>query len=201
MRTAVACLFVQLAAAQSLPVPFEQDGHWGYKLGRKVVIEPRFAMAQRFSHEGIAAVVDERGWAYIDRSGQFVIRPLAVDNGPDYFQEGLARFTEDGKTGFFDRRGQVVIPPRYAFAEPFSQGRAAVCEGCREVVEGEHRVLHGGRWGLIDRTGTLVIPLQFEDAARFERGTARVKLGGAWQYIDRKGDLVRGAAGGLKSPH
>jgi hypothetical protein len=201
MRTAVVFLFVRLAAAQSLPVPFEQDGHWGYKLGRKVVIEPRFVMAERFSHEGIAAVVDEQGWAYIGRSGQLVIRPLAVDNGPDYFQEGLARFTADGKTGFFDRRGKVTIPARYAFAEPFSQGRAAVCEGCREVAEGEHRVLQGGRWGFIDRAGTLVIPVHFEEAGRFERGTARVKLGGGWKYIDRKGVLVRGAPVRLKSPH
>jgi len=201
MRTAVVFLFVRLAAAQSLPVPFEQDGHWGYKLGRKVVIEPRFVMAERFSHEGIAAVVDEQGWAYIGRSGQLVIRPLAVDNGPDYFQEGLARFTSDGKTGFFDRSGKVAIPARYSFAEPFSQGRAAVCEGCREVAEGEHRVLQGGRWGFIDRAGTLVIPVHFEEAGRFERGTARVKLGGGWKYIDRKGVLVRGAPVRLKSPH
>lgn len=190
MRTAVVFLFVQLAAAQSLPVPFEQEGRWGYRSGSKVAIEPRFVLAQRFSREGIAAVVDEQGWAYIGRSGQLVIRPLAVDNGPDYFQEGLARFKADGKTGFFDRRGRVAIQPRYTFAEPFSEGRAAVCDGCLEVTAGEHRFLRGGRWGFIDRMGTLVIQPQFEDAEHFEHGKARVKLGGEWKYIDRRGVLV-----------
>jgi hypothetical protein len=49
------------------PLPFEQDGRWGYKdaVGRWA-IPPRFEIAGSFSPEGLAAVVDTRGWAYIN---------------------------------------------------------------------------------------------------------------------------------------
>jgi hypothetical protein len=42
-------------------------------------------------------VVDDDGWAYIDTAGRAVIRPLVVDNGPDYFREGVARFRRNAK--------------------------------------------------------------------------------------------------------
>jgi hypothetical protein len=171
----------------SLLAPFEQHGKWGFKdASGKVVIPPRYQMAQEFSPEGLAAVVDAQGWAYIDARARVVIRPLAVDNGPDEFSENLARFRQAGKVGFFDRRGKVVIPPRFAFALPFSEGRAAVCDGCLEKKEGEHTALSGGRWGYIDSRGTLVVPLQFEAAESFRNGRARVRLQGAWREIDHE---------------
>lgn len=185
--TFFAALFCMLAAL----VPFERGGKWGYRDGAgNVVIQPRYQVAQEFSPEGIAAVADERGWAYIDASARVVIRPMVVDNGPDEFSENLARFRQSGKTGFFDRRGQVVIPPGFTFAFPFSDGRAAVCAGCVEKKEGEHRAITGGRWGYINARGDLVIPLQFEEAQPFRDGRARVRKGGAWQLIDKAGKPI-----------
>ena len=169
-------------------VPFENDGRWGYRDdGGNVVIAPQYQVAQEFTSGGIAAVVDGQGWAYIDRSGRVVVRPLAVDNGPDDFREGLARFRGSGKVGFFDRRGRVAIRPAYAFAMPFFDGRAAVCNGCVEAAEGEHHVVRGGKWGFIDRRGRLVIPLAFAEAGSFENGRARVRSGAVWRYIGRDG--------------
>lgn len=191
MWIAVALVLSLAAEAQTVRmVPFEQQGKWGYRTpGGKVAIAPRYEMAQDFSPEGIAAVVDEHGWAYIDRRGKLVIRPLVVDNGPDSFAEGLARFRSDGKIGFFDSHGRVAIQPHYAFAASFSEGYAAVCNDCREVAEGEHRVVKGGTWGFIDRTGATAIPLHFEAAESFQGGKARVQLDGKWRYIDTKGAL------------
>jgi hypothetical protein len=175
--------------------PFEADGKWGYKDTQgKVAIEPRFVLAQEFSPQGIAAVVDETGWAFIDGKGKVVIRPWVVDNGPDYFSEGLARFKANGKFGFFGESGKVIIKPRFDFALPFSEGRAAVCAGCREEPTGEHRVVTGGRWGFIDRKGKLVIPLRFEAANQFESGRARVKFEGKSRLIDGKGRIVEEAS-------
>ena len=199
MLIAIALLFPLLATPQSTHLrPFEKDGRWGYRtVEGKVAIEPRFAVAKAFSPEGIAAVVDEEGWAYIDRSGRILIRPFLFDNGPDYFAEGLARFTADGKFGFFDKRGRVVIQSRFSFANSFSEGRAAVCDACREIAEGEHRRVQGGRWGFINRSGNLTIPLQFEEAESFKKGRARVRLGGQWKYIDQKGAMLLEASIGV----
>ena len=199
MLIGIALLLPLFTAAQSTRLlPFEKNGRWGYKTAQgKVAIEPRFAIAKAFSSEGIAAVVDEEGWAYINRSGRIVIRPFVFDNGPDYFAEGLARFTADGKFGFFDKRGRVVIQSRFSFAKSFSESRAAVCDGCRDIAEGEHRRVQGGRWGFINRAGDLVIPLQFEEAGSFQKGRARVKLGGHWKYIDQKGAVMPEASIGV----
>lgn len=187
---ALAALPAERASAEQ-PVPFEKHGRWGYRDVRGgIAIPPRFDLANPFSPEGIAAVVDEKGWAYIDIKGKLVIRPFVFDNGPDYFSEGLARFTSGGKFGFFDRHGKVVIPPGFDFAAPFSDGLAAVCVGCKEVFQGEHSFRKGGRWGFTDRSGSLVIPARFDEVRQFEKGKARVRLGERWQYIDKAGEVM-----------
>jgi len=121
-----------------------------------VVIAPGFHLAGEFSTQGIAPVVDEKGWAYIDLQGQVLLRPFVFDNGPDPFSEGLARFVEQGRMGFFNKQGQVVIPARFTFAEPFVNGLAAFCEDCEKRYYGEHWSMEGGRWGCIDRQGQVV---------------------------------------------
>ncbi len=180
-----------LVLALAALAPFEKDGRWGYRDDDgRIAIPPRYQIAREFSSTGIAAVVDEKGWAYIDKSGRIIVRPLVADNGPDYFHEGLARFRRDGKVGFFDEQGRVVIQPGYTFAMPFSDGRAAVCDGCAEVEEGEHRAMRGGKWGFIDRSGRLAIPLEFTEAGDFENGRARVRASGKWHYIGKDGKVV-----------
>jgi hypothetical protein len=177
--------------AQERLTPFEEGEKWGYRdASGKVAISPHFSVANDFSPEGIAAVVDETGWVFIDAQGNILIRPFIVDNGPDYFQEGLARFVACGKFGFFNPRGQVVIQPHFDFALPFSEGLAAYCIGCLMKREGEHNFVEGGRWGYMDRKGKTVIGARFEAAENFASGKARVKIEGQWMAIDKKGKSV-----------
>ena len=183
------CLVPDVSAQGTL-VPFEKGDKWGYKdKGGEVVIPPQFTIAQEFSTEGIAAVVDEEGWAYIDRKGSLLIRPFIFDNAPDYFQEGLARFTVDNKFGFFDKKGKVIIKPKFDFAAPFHEGLAAICLGCKEEKKGEVRFWKEGKWGFINRKGEMVIPPQFDAVRQFENGRARVRLQGKWVSIDKKGKI------------
>jgi len=173
-------------------IPFEEEGRWGYVNGLgEVVIPPQYMVAGDFSPEGIAAVADENGWAYIDKWGNTVIEPFIFDNGPDYFREGLARLVRDGKFGFFDKTGKPVIAPQFDFASPFSEGMAAVCMGGKSRVVGEHRVWEGGKWGYINSRGELIIPMEFEEARDFENGRAEVKINGEWREIDQQGEIIR----------
>ena len=97
---------------------FEENGRYGFKnQSGKVVIKPAYYIAQEFSEFGIAAVVDESGWVYINDEGENLLRPYVVDNGPDYFQENLARFVENDKVGFMNRSGDIVIPAKYFHAK------------------------------------------------------------------------------------
>lgn len=65
-----------------------------------------------------------------NRKGQFLYRPLAYDNGPDYFEEGLARCVQQGKVGFVNEQGKVVIRPQWDWVSPFNYGYAFACNGC-----------------------------------------------------------------------
>ncbi len=115
-------------------VPFENEGKWGYKnASGQVLIKPQFDMANDFSPEGIAAVVDDKGWAYINEKGETVIRPFVIDNGPDYFKQGLARFRINNKFGFFDRKGKIIIGSQFDFALPFHEGLAAICVDAKKT--------------------------------------------------------------------
>jgi hypothetical protein len=186
-----AYLFQAVSAGPGLPQRLESKGKWGFVDAEgNVVIEPKYRLAGGFTPDGIAPVLDDKGWVYIDTQGRELVRPLVSDNGPDYFIEGLARFTSGRKIGYFDTKGKVVIPAQFDFGMPFSEGRAAVCEKCKTRQEGSQTIARGGRWGFVDRTGTVVIPLQFEEVESFKNGVARVRTSEGWRLIDLNGARV-----------
>lgn len=161
----------QSAAGQL--ISFEKNEMWGYKdLAGKVVLPAKYIMANDFSPKGIAAVLDETGWAIINTRGQVLLRPFIFDNGPDYFSEGLARFVGKEKIGFFNENGQVVIAAQFDFAEPFKDGVARICFGCKKSMAGEHYTVVGGEWSVIDKKGTFQ-PTQ----AKLEKHVHKAKKG------------------------
>jgi hypothetical protein len=173
--------------------PFSDDqDRWGFRdSSGRTVIAPQYVQAGAFSPEGLAPVVDQEGWLYIDLKGRPLVRPFVFDNGPDYFEEGLSRFVADGKIGFIDRAGVVVIPAVHDFALPFCEKMAVVCTGCRPEDDGdEHTIMVGGKWGYINRTGSIVIPLEYDRADSFADGEAQVSKDGRNFAIDRTGRKI-----------
>ena len=150
----MALISAAVAATMALCTPFhdEASGLYGYHdCNGAIGIEAKYFLAQEFSEGGIAAVVDEEGWLYIDRQGNSVIRPMVYDNGPDYFSEGLARYIENGRYGYFDENGRVVLPAQYEFALPFENGSARVGHDCSFEAVGEHSEVDCKRWTTIAR--------------------------------------------------
>ena len=141
---------------------FEKDGRYGFRLkgSHAVLIEPRYDFARTFTAQGIAAVVDGAGWAWIDRTAKVLARLHVIDNGPDTFSDGLTRIVENGRYGFMNERGQVVIAARFAYAEPFEKGYALICADCARVADGNHVRMTGRRWGAVDLTGEIVVDLK-----------------------------------------
>jgi hypothetical protein len=169
---------------------------FGYKDKQgTVVIKAAFHAAQEFLPGGIAAVLDDLGWVYIDKQGNAVVRPFIYDNGPDYFQEGLARFAVDRKFGFFDGSGRIIIPARFDFTFPFREGLAAACIGCRIQIQGEHGMPEGGKWGYINHEGVWSILPTFQNASSFSEGKARVGMHGTCYYIDNQGKVLSACTG------
>lgn len=172
--------------------PVEVDGKWGYfDQNGKVVIDPIYFMALPFNTGGIAAVVDDSGWVYINSNGLNLLRPFIVDNGPDYFVEGLARFIKNDRIGVFDQSGKVVIQAQFNFIQPFSEGLAGFCNDCRQIKEGEYHRISEGKWGYIDRRGNVVIAAKYDLIKPFLNGKAEVKINKLRYHIDHKGQKIK----------
>ncbi len=172
-----------------LLVPFEENQKWGYKNKEgRVVLKPTYHITSPFNQYGIAAVVDDSGWVYIDKNGRSILRPFIIDNGPDYFSEGLARYMEQGKIGFMNENGVKVIPAMFEFVLPFSEGLAAFCEKCKEVRDDEYKRVEGGKWGYINKAGEIVVYPEYDKAGSFKDGQAEVSKGQK-KYLIWKKDL------------
>jgi len=183
--------FTMVRSQDTLLFPVEITEKWGYadQTG-KIIIPPAYLVALPFNTGGIAAVVDDSGWVYINSSGLKLLRPFIVDNGPDYFVEGLARFVKDNKIGFCDQKGRVIISAQFPFVQPFSEGVAGFCTECRQIKEGEYHRFNGGKWGFIDRDGNIVIAAKYDMVKSFRNGVAEVKLNQSWFYINRNGEIT-----------
>ena len=115
---------------------YEENGLYGFKKDGAVVIPAKYNFADSFS-EGLARVVINGKWSYIDKSGKEVIQ-LKYDVVGD-FSEGLAAVKLNGKCGYINKSGKEVIPLKYDSAYYFSNGQASA------ILNGE--------WGYIDKQG------------------------------------------------
>jgi hypothetical protein len=116
----------------------------------------------------------------------------------------------NGLYGYIDGTGREVIPPRFVWADGFSENRATVfvCGGLAAIDETGEVVIPPGRFtrvpfrfglaplyvgdkvGFQDGFGKTVIPPRFEDAGPFSEGLAAAKLEGKFGYINITGDFV-----------
>ena len=122
---------------------------------------PRQLLAHaEFGTEGLSAILVGERIYFVNRAGN-TAPALKFDNGPDYFVEGLARTVKDGKIGFVNTALEPVVAPVWDFAFPFSNGVAAVCNGCM-AAGGEHQMVTGGKWGYIDKRGKVLVPVRYD---------------------------------------
>jgi WG containing repeat len=96
----------------------------------KLVIPAKFDNAHVFQ-EGVAFVTLDGKKGLIDKTGRVIIPWPYKDQFPS-FSAGLARVRVDGKWGFIDTAGKMVIPPRFDYADNFSEGLAGIRVGERE---------------------------------------------------------------------
>jgi hypothetical protein len=146
-----------------------------------------FSYADSF-REGLAPasawVNDRQKIGYIDPKGRWVIEPRFEEARA--FTNGLAQIYDGRESRTIDKRGRfvdavaapTVVGPRNAkfpSAGPFSEGRAAAGRG--------------KFFGHIDEQGEWITPPIFDDAQTFSGGFARIKLDGAYGFVDRGGRL------------
>ena len=143
------------------------DGKAGYfnVASNEWTIEPRYDMAAP-SHDGVAQVRIGDATGFIDRSGEFTVKPREPDKR---LMSNFGQFHFDGTklspirkyvdvkrrqkvVGLIDTRsGEVLIEPAFTSIGMVYEGRA--------VFE------DGGKFGYLDDKGNVAIPAQFKQAA------------------------------------
>ncbi len=141
------------------------DGGWVALPGCTLAADGRLRLsagaraALDYDADGLAVLLAHDGYRYLRRDGA-QLRVITYDNGPDSFAEGLVRAPVEGGLGYFDRTLRQALPSRYDWGEPFQDGAARVCAGCRpgQPDADGHTPLVGGRWFWIDHRGEPVPP-------------------------------------------
>jgi hypothetical protein len=177
------------------PILFSTDaGMYGFCMeDGEIVIAAKYTKASSFVDQ-VAWVRDDEGFEFINWEGERIATPFIFDRYPDRFVEGRARIVEgedpDARLGFLSSNGDIVVPATWSFVLPFSDGLAAVCDGCvREAVD-EDLTITGGVWGFVGFEGDVVIAPQFSAASPFVDGRAAVQQDGRSFSINRNGDEV-----------
>jgi hypothetical protein len=168
---------------------------WGYiDRSGKLVIKPAYRFAENFS-EGRAGVVVDHKYGFIDTTGKMIVAPRFEPKrggphsfglaGTSQFHEGRALVQEDlyGSAGYIDRDGNYAIPPRFIWANDFSEGVAWAAE--RDEKTGAAKEM-----GWIDKSGNWVLPLKKEglhesSGKKFSEGLAAV-----WLPINNKREYL-----------
>ena len=106
-------------------VPYISDNKVGFANSetQKIVIPCKYDFTSKFS-EGLAAVVLNGKWGFIDKNGNEVTHIKYDSVGA--FVEGLAPVRLNDKRGFIDKVGNEVIPCRYDEVTDFIEGLAKV---------------------------------------------------------------------------
>jgi hypothetical protein len=154
----------------------------------RIAIAPKFAFVRDF-HDGLACVMLNGRWQYIDKVGHTRIKLPADASSAGDFDKGLAAITVGGipfegqsinprheaRLGFINKNGRFVIQPKYEIwpyffgLEPlFSDGRAVVGQNINR------RRL----FGYIDENDKMVIEPKFTHARTFSEGLAAASVYG-----------------------
>lgn len=145
----------------------------------------------RVSHAGLAPVMKDGLWGFVDRSGCVVTPFVFEDALAQHFLCGLAAVKVRGKWGFIDRLGDFVVKPYFDQVLPFSEGLAPV--------------KLGEKWGVIDLAGRVRLQPTWNVLGQFVGGLASATLAGKTGYINPTGswaiepifDIARAFCGDL----
>ena len=99
-------------------------------------------------NNGLAAVCKDGKFGYINKNGEFIIKPEFDYAGR--FNDGLALVIVDGLYGYIDRNGKYAIEPQFAHASSFLNGFAFV------RIPGKTDYEETGGYALMNKTGDFI---------------------------------------------
>jgi hypothetical protein len=195
-----------LSQSNVFEVRVKGSREWGYaNLDGEVIIEPKFAISNEFSENGLALVAPIKQYVIIDLEGNTLeveIEPLEVYRDPwrgaPIYNDGLLRITRNNKWGALNTLGKLSIPFKYDYLTDFNGGFAiAEVENKFLVIDKEGNetpisdptikgVKHftedlapckgkRNKWGFINSNGEVAITPQYSSVGYFSGGLAWAK--------------------------
>jgi hypothetical protein len=135
----------------------------------------RFERA-RPPRSGLAPVMKDGCWGFIDGRGAIGIPLIFQDTKAEHFKSGLAGVKISGRWGFIDYLGDFVIKPYFEEVCPFAEGLASV------------RL--DGKWGMVDLGGQVRVPPKWDGLGQLVNGLASAQVDGKIGFIDASGSWV-----------
>lgn len=170
-------------------------------------------------NDGLAPVLKDDKWGFIDTEGNVVIEPkfVAFVNNfgqQPFFNEGLTPIVdpETGRVGYIDKKGNIVIKPQFYSAANFYEGVAfagtqedhVIIDKSGNILAQKFVAINGYyshfsnnlaiaqkefSYGYINKQGKFVIEPVYDEARDFSNGLAAVKKDGKWGFIDTDGNV------------
>ena len=156
-------------------IMYKINNKWGYVLAGGIRIEAKFDDWQLFAKNGLASVKLDGKWGFIDKNGDFVIKPI-YEKTKGFYKDGFAAVKIDNKWGLIDSKGVWIMKPQYDDFDSYLDGM-----GCVEINK---------KWGYINKNGDVIIKPQFDEADPYFLGRARVLKGKKYGFINKKGELA-----------
>lgn len=160
----------------------------------KIVVPAQFDQAQPFDESGLAAVLVDGKWGFIDAKGAFKINPQFASVG-EFVRAGggwraRAATQSDGgdfRWGVIDETGTFKINPQYEQLSDFDSAGLAPAGV-------------GGKWGLIDAAGKYVINPMYDGLVALPGARNYLyqqNLNGVQQtgWVDRSGKVLSTVSG------
>lgn len=203
--------------SQSSQESIPQSGVAFMNRKKEIVISPQSGISNaRKSSQGLARILVDNKWGYINKEGNIVIIPQ-FENAGD-FSEGLAAIVINGKLGYINKQGDMVIQPQFEYQDHawdwgfhrFSEGLALIrkdnkvgyinnqglivispkFDDAYPFSDGVALILDEAGYGYIDINGQVIVEPQFEDAGSFSEGLAPVRIGDRIGYINTNSEIV-----------
>lgn len=127
-------------------------------------------------NEGLAPVMKDGLWGYVDKSGKNVIPCIYSYAG--LFYNGIAAVSDSGgKYMFINSSGKKINETLWDNYGSYLGGK---------IIP----VKKDGKWGFIDSQGKILAENIYDDVSSYFNGFTGVKKDGKWGFVDEKGILV-----------